>query len=84
MARADMARRGLAEGEAVDLHTAVSADAPRRVEGLRVVPYDVPEGCVAGYFPECNPLIPVWHHAIDSKVPAAKSIDVLVRRSSAC
>lgn len=83
MARADMTRRGLAEGDTVDVTTAVSADAPRRVDGLRVVPYDLPEGCAAGYFPECNPLIPVWHHALESKVPAAKSIDVLVRRAGA-
>ncbi len=80
MAAADMARQGLAEGDVVDLHTAVSTDAPRKVEGLQVVAYDIPEGCVAGYYPECNPLIPVWHHAIGSKVPAAKSIDVVVSR----
>jgi molybdopterin-dependent oxidoreductase alpha subunit len=83
MAPADMARLQLAEGDLVDLATAVSDDAPRNVHGLRVVGYDIPEGCVAGYYPECNPLIPMWHHALESKVPAAKSIDVLVRRAGA-
>ena len=38
--------------------------------------YDIPRGCVAGYYPECNPLIPLWHHAKESKVPAAKAIPI--------
>jgi hypothetical protein len=33
---------------------------------------------VAGYFPECNPLLPLSHHAEESHVPAAKSIPVRV------
>ncbi|TWI69199.1 molybdopterin-dependent oxidoreductase alpha subunit [Pseudoduganella lurida] len=82
MSPADIARHGLSNGDEVDLRTAVGVDAERSVAGLTVVPYDIPDGCVAGYYPECNPLIPLWHHAIDSKVPAAKSIDVLIRRSA--
>jgi molybdopterin-dependent oxidoreductase alpha subunit len=82
MSPVDMARLQLADGDLVDLATAVSDDAPRHVRGLRVVAYNVPEGCAAGYYPECNPLIPIWHHALESKVPAAKSIDVLVRRTA--
>ncbi|GGC15355.1 oxidoreductase alpha (molybdopterin) subunit [Pseudoduganella buxea] len=80
MARADMARHALSAGELVTLRTPSDDGVARRVAGLAVVPYDIPEGCVAGYFPECNPLIPLWHHAKESKVPAAKSIDVLVER----
>jgi hypothetical protein len=30
--------------------------------------------------PECNPLLPLWHHAARSHVPAAKSIPVRIRR----
>ena len=43
-----------------------------------VVPYDIPEGNVAAYYPECNPLLPLWHHAEGSLTPAAKSIPVRV------
>ncbi|MFC4929702.1 FdhF/YdeP family oxidoreductase [Massilia sp. GCM10023247] len=82
MGEADMARRALAAGELVTLRCASSDGVERRVEGLAVVPYDIPEGAVAGYFPECNPLIPLWHHAKESKVPAAKAIDVLVERTA--
>ena len=80
MARADMARYALAEGELVGLRTAADDGVERRVGGLAVVPYDVPEGCIAGYYPELNALIPLWHHAKESKVPAAKAIDVILER----
>ncbi|MDI9730676.1 formate dehydrogenase, partial [Stutzerimonas stutzeri] len=52
----------------------------RAVGPLRVTPYSIPEGCCAGYYPECNALLPVWHHAERSKVPAAKSIPVRLRK----
>ena len=54
----------------------------RSVSELRVIPYDIPEGCVAGYYPELNPLIPLWHHAEGSQVPAAKSIPITLRAIS--
>jgi hypothetical protein len=41
---------------------------------LRVVAYDIPEGCIAGYYAECNRLLPLWHHEEKAKTPAAKSI----------
>jgi hypothetical protein len=78
-----MAKRALAQGDLVTLRSATSDGVERQVAGLAVVPYDIPEGTIAGYFPECNPLIPLWHHAKESKVPAAKAIDVLVERGSA-
>ena len=80
MARADMAKHALAQGDLVGLRCAAEDGVERRVGGLAVVPYDVPEGCIAGYFPELNPLIPLWHHAKESKVPAAKAIDVILER----
>jgi len=81
MAGADMARMGLADGDIVTASTAVDDGVTRTVEGLRVVEYGVPAGCVAGYYPECNPLIPLWHYAKDSKVPAAKSIAIRIERT---
>jgi molybdopterin-dependent oxidoreductase alpha subunit len=72
----DATRLGLADGAAVALTTAVEDGITRRVEGFRVTHYDIPPGCCAAYYPECNPLIPLWHHAEHSKVPAAKSIPV--------
>jgi molybdopterin-dependent oxidoreductase alpha subunit len=74
----DIDRFGLKEGSLVTLSTAVDDGVDRRVTGLRVVRYDIPEGCIAGYYPECNPLLPLWHHEEKSKTPAAKSIPVRV------
>jgi molybdopterin-dependent oxidoreductase alpha subunit len=78
----DIDRLGLIEGELVNLLTAVDDGVHREVGGLRIVRYDIPEGCIGGYYPECNPLIPLWHHAEGSKVPAAKSIPVRVKRAA--
>jgi hypothetical protein len=50
------------------------------LHGLRATRYDIPLGCCASYYPECNPLIPLWHHAEGSHVPAAKAIPVRVVR----
>jgi anaerobic selenocysteine-containing dehydrogenase len=78
MNEADVARLGLRAGMRVTLTTAVDDGFPRSLSGLQVVPYDIPEKSVAGYYPECNILIPVWHHAIEAKVPAAKSVPVRI------
>ncbi len=80
MNRNDMVRLGLEEGEMVSLRTAVDDGILREVTEMRVTPYNIPEGCCASYYPECNPLIPLWHHAERSKVPAAKSIPIRIAR----
>ena len=81
MNREDIARLGLRDGQQVSLKTAVDDGVLRAVDGLRVVAYDIPAGCCAGYYPECNPLVPLWHHAVGSDVPAAKSIPVRIAAS---
>ncbi|TWB03578.1 hypothetical protein FBZ96_10249 [Bradyrhizobium stylosanthis] len=48
----------------------------RSLSELQVVPYGIPRRSIAGYYPECNVLVPLWHYAEGSKVPAAKSIPV--------
>jgi formate dehydrogenase major subunit len=78
MSRTDMDARGLQDGERVSAVTATDDGVERRVDGLRVMEYPVPAGCIAGYYPECNPLIPLWHYAKESYVPAAKSIAVKI------
>jgi len=79
MHRNDIARLDLSEEGEVSLVCAVDDGVERELSGLRIVPYDIPEGCIGGYYPECNVLIPLWHHAERSKVPAAKSIPVRIR-----
>ncbi|KAF1047443.1 FdhF/YdeP family oxidoreductase [Xylophilus sp.] len=74
--RDDIARLGLDEGQPVDAVCAIDDGVERRVGGLRVLAYDIPRGSAAGYYPECNPLIPLALHAEQSKVPAAKAIPI--------
>jgi anaerobic selenocysteine-containing dehydrogenase len=76
---ADIARMGLRVDDIVTATTAVDITMPREVAGLRVRAFDIPLGCAAGYFPECNPLLPLAHFAEGSKVPAAKAIPVRLR-----
>lgn len=77
----DVARLGFEVGEQVLLTTAIEPDVKRQVGPFEIVAYDIPEGCAAAYYPECNPLVPLWHHAERSKVPAAKSVPVRLSRA---
>ncbi len=78
MHRNDIARLGLVDGQNVAAATVSDDKISRELKGLQVVTYDIPEGCVGTYYPESNVLIPLWHHAERSKVPAAKSVPVRV------
>jgi anaerobic selenocysteine-containing dehydrogenase len=80
----DISRLGFKVGDHVTVFTVArdEASVARSVQGLRLTSYDIPDGCAAGYYPECNPLIPLWHHAEGSFVPAAKSIPIRLRIST--
>jgi molybdopterin-dependent oxidoreductase alpha subunit len=72
----DIAHLGFSDGEIVTAVAAYDDGEDRRVDNMRIVDFDVPVGCIAAYFPECNPLLALHHHAEGSHVPAAKSIPV--------
>jgi anaerobic selenocysteine-containing dehydrogenase len=72
----DMAAEGLKQGDTITLSTAADDGVERSLSELQVVSYDIPRRSIAGYYPECNGLIPLWHFAEGSKGPAAKSIPV--------
>jgi anaerobic selenocysteine-containing dehydrogenase len=76
----DMAERGLSAEMAVDI-CSHHAGIERRAKHFRVVPYDIPRGSVAAYFPEANVLVPHDHVAGGSNTPASKSVVVSVRPS---
>ena len=80
MSGQDIERHGLEAGQEISLVTDCGDGLHREVGGLAVTPYDIPRGCIGAYYPECNPLLPVGHHAEDSHVPAAKSVPVRIRR----
>ncbi len=82
MNRNDIIRLGFAAGDWVTLTTAVEPEIPRQVGPMQIIAYDIPQGCSAAYYPECNPLVPLWHHAERSKVPAAKSVPIVLSRAA--
>ena len=78
---ADLERLGLHDGDSVDVVGDDSVDIHRSVRGLRLTAYNIPQRCCAGYYPECNALIPWWHYAKDNKTPAAKMVRVRVQKA---
>jgi molybdopterin-dependent oxidoreductase alpha subunit len=75
----EMQRAGLSEGEIVGLTTDYTDGVAREVAGLTVTPYELPDGCLAGYYPELNPLVPLDLHDQASKTPAAKGVPVRIK-----
>jgi len=86
----DLAERGLADGDMVDVISEWSAAdgtvdgtvSERRGERFRCVAYDTPRGCAAAYFPEANVLVPLDSTADGSNTPTSKAVVVRLERST--
>lgn len=74
----EMTRLGLQEGQTVALTCAIEDGHERRIDGLTITAYDLPAGCVAGYYPELNPLVPLGYHEKNSQTPAYKGTPVRI------
>jgi len=48
----------------------------RRAERLQLVEHATPKGCVAAYYPETNPLVPLDSQAAESGTPTSKWVIV--------
>ncbi|GAA4535405.1 FdhF/YdeP family oxidoreductase [Pseudonocardia xishanensis] len=73
---ADLAELGFADGDHVDLVSEWEDGVERRAQDFRLVSYDTPKGCVAAYYPETNPLIPLDSQALESGTPTSKWVVV--------
>jgi anaerobic selenocysteine-containing dehydrogenase len=76
----DLKRLGFVAGERVDL-VSVWHDGERIVRDFLLVEYELPAGCIAAYYPETNPLVPLDSVAEGAGTPTSKSIPVRLRRS---
>jgi formate dehydrogenase major subunit len=76
----DLRDLGMVEGATVDLVSEWRDGVERHARSFRVVPYDQPRGCVAAYYPEANPLVPLDSTAEASNQPVYKSIVVRLDR----
>lgn len=76
----DIAAANLFEGQAVDLVSHFENE-ERMARRFIVVPYSIPRGCAATYFPETNVLVPVRSVADKSNTPVSKSVVISIQPS---
>ncbi|TXC67926.1 FdhF/YdeP family oxidoreductase [Sphingomonas ginsenosidivorax] len=76
----EIARLGFAEGDVIDVTTALQFKRDDRiVQGLTLVEHALPDGCCASYYPETQPLIALEDHDLQSLTPSYKSVPVQIR-----
>ncbi len=73
----DLLSRKLQAQDVIDI-TSHFGNQTRTVENFIAVPYDIPQGNVAAYFPEANPLVPIGSVAKISNTPTSKFVVVTV------
>lgn len=78
----DLLSQGLREGELVDIETLWHDGIVRKVCGFKIVPYNIPRGNLAAYYPETNPLVPLSSTGDGTGTPTSKSIPVKITRSA--
>jgi anaerobic selenocysteine-containing dehydrogenase len=76
----DVEATGLVAGQPVDI-TSHFAGRTRHAAHFLVVPYNIPPGCVATYYPEGNVLVPIASVADKSNQPTFKSVRVTLKPS---
>lgn len=76
----DLAERGLADGDRVDVVSEWPGEPDRVLRGQRVVAYPTARGCAAAYFPEANVLVPLGSTALGSNTPVSKAVIVRLER----
>ncbi len=69
---------GLQDGDWVDIQTVWDDGQERRADRFKLVAYDIPRGCLAAYYPETNPLVPLESVALTAGTPTSKSIPVVL------
>lgn len=75
----DLKALGAEAGDRVDI-VGVHDDGIERVApDFRFVPYDIPRGSIAGYYPELNVVVPISSAGVESDTPTSKSVMVSFR-----
>ena len=77
----DIANLGLSKGSVVDLSSEMKSELVVSPNWF-VVPYEIPEGNIATYFPESNVLIPLDSVADRSNTPTSKSVPISISKSN--
>jgi len=80
MNAADLARHGIAHGDAVEIVTSLPGQTHRRLR-LTAIKHDIAAGSVGAYYPEANNLCPLDYQDTASGTPSYKSIPVRIRKA---
>ncbi|WP_375176867.1 FdhF/YdeP family oxidoreductase [Marinobacter mobilis] len=80
--RDDIQRLGFQPGDKVDLISLWSDGIERRVSGFTLVPYDIPVGQAAAYYPETNPLVPLESFGDRTFTPTSKFIAIRLLKAA--
>jgi molybdopterin-dependent oxidoreductase alpha subunit len=81
MNKKDMAKAGLKQQQVVDLYNHTGG-VERVAHHFLVIEYNIPEQCIATYFPEANVLIPISSTADRSNTPTSKSVLVTIQKNA--
>ena len=76
----DMQDRHLNPMDVVNL-SSLYDNKKRTAQNFLVIPYKIPPGNTAAYFPETNPLVPYNHFADHSRTPISKSIRIRIEKN---
>ena len=79
----DLAEIRALTGDRVDIVGTHQDGVTRVAEGFRLVPFDMPRGSLAGYYPELNVLVPLSTFGEGSDTPTSKSVMVRLRAPAA-
>ena len=79
----DLKALGAEAGDRVDIVGAHDDGIERVAADFRFVPYDIPRGSIAGYYPELNVVVPLASAGAESDTPTSKSVMVSFRARKA-
>jgi anaerobic selenocysteine-containing dehydrogenase len=79
MNQGDMNHFQLTKGDVVDLYNK-GGGRERVAHKFIVVPYPIPQGCAATYFPEANVLVSIDSVAEKSNTPVSKAVVIGVKK----
>jgi len=77
----DAAYLKLIQDDKVDITSIWPDNIQRTVKGFSIKIYDIPQGNLAAYYPETNPLVPLNSVGDRSYTPTSKAIAVIINKS---
>ena len=77
----DMREAGIKDGDVLDLTSHFEGE-ERVARRFIALPYKIPRGCTATYFPEANVLVPIGSVAEGSNTPVSKYVVITLAKSA--